>query len=558
MLNRTSLFLTLTLFFSVPIFAQTPTKIGTAAISGRVTLKGEPAAGVSVGLQPQQTGPGGAPYVPDRSKYSRVKTDNEGRFSFSSLNAGQYRIVALAAGFVSADDSQLVNGKMVTLTDGENLENVELRLKRGAVITGRVTDSSGNPIVEKSVRLTKLDARGNFAPFNINGEMTRTDDRGVYRIYSLPAGKYKVSMGVPPQAGAGVPDMSRLYFAQTFHPDTTDEKQAKIIELGEGSEATDVDIKITETKKTFDISGRVIEPATGQPVAGLQIGYGTLGANGGLMNAFGGMGATDAQGEYQIQGVLPGKYVVFGDSRFNSQASDFYTDQTPVEVTNSDLAGIEIKAHRGGSVSGVAIVEGTTDPAVLKLLSSINLNASSRSSDQNMTSRSTRPAANGSFRFSGVKPGKVDIKAFTPGEGLKQIRVEYNGTAVTDGLELQQGENLTNVRVVFGYGTGIVRGQLKIVGGELPANTQLNLITKFLGGSGSEFYTQVDTRNQFILKNLPPGEYELRLTAYTPNRTPEVAKMLEFMNKRTHRVTVGNSEMTTEIVIDLSQKENNE
>ena len=64
--------------------------------------------------------------------------------------------------------------------------------------------------------------------------------------------------------------------------------------------------------------------------------------------------------------------------------------------------------------------------------------------------------------------------------------------------------------------------------------------------------------NQFILKSLPPGEYELRLIAYVPNPTPEVVKMLAFISKRTHRVTVGNSEMTTEFLIDLSQKENNE
>ena len=555
MLIRTSLFLTLMLLLSVPIHAQPPTKIGTGTISGRVTLKGEPAAGVSVGLQPQQSGPGGAPYVPDRSKYSRVKTDNEGRFSFSSLTAGQYRIVALASGFVSADDSQLVNGKMVTLTDGENLENVELRLKRGAVITGRVTDPSSNPVIEKSVRLMKLDARGNFSPFNINGEMTRTDDRGVYRIYSLPAGKYKVSMGVPPEAGAGVPDMSRLYFAQTFHPDTTDEKQAKIIELSEGSEATDIDIKITESKKTYDISGRVIEAATGQPVAGIRLGYGTVMPNGRIMNSFGGMASTDAQGEYQIQGVLPGKYAVFADSRFDSQTTDFYSDQTQVEVTDGDLAGVEIKAHRGGSVSGIAVVEGTNDPAILKQLSSLNLNLIYRSSDAGM-SRSAKPGPGGNFRFSGVKPGKADIKAFTPGDGLKQIRIEYNGAPITDGLELQQGENIANLRIVFGYGTGIVRGQLKIVGGELPANTQFTLITKFLGGSGSEFYTQVDARNQFVLKSLPPGEYELTLRAFTPIRTPELTKVLGFMNKRTHRVMVGNSEMQTEFVIDLSQVEN--
>ncbi len=557
MFHRIWIVSSLILAFAVPAFAQPQTKLGTALISGRVTLNGEPATGVFVGLQPRPTSPGGGPFVPDRSQYLRAQTDAEGRFSFPNLSAGQYQVVALAPGFVSADDSPLYSGKMVNLTDGESLSNLELRLKRGAIITGRITDPSGNPVIEKDVQLVKMDARGNFTRFNFGPpEMARTDDRGVYRIHSLPAGKYKVSIGYSAQEGFRS-GSGRLYYTKTYHPHATAENQAKVIDLREGSEITDVDIKIAEAKKSYDVSGKVIEAETGKLVAGIRIGYSTVQPDGTLSGSISIMSATDAQGEFQLQGILPGKYLVFADSR-DSQTPDFYSDQTPVELGDADATDVEVKVHRGGSISGMAVVEGVTDPAILKLLSGLNLFLTYRSREANLGSRGQRPGADGSFRFSGVRPGKVNLQAFSPGEGLKQLRVEHNGAPVTDGLELQQGESLTNVRIVFGYGTGVIRGQLKLVGGTLPEGAGKSISIRFASGSGSEFYAPVDARNQFVVKNLPPGEYELKLSVYAPNATPELARMLATILKITQRVTVGNGETPAEFVLDLSQKENNE
>ncbi|MBS1790458.1 MAG: carboxypeptidase regulatory-like domain-containing protein [Acidobacteria bacterium] len=556
MFPRTLILLLLILAFVGQAFTQTQTKIGTASIAGRVTLKGEPATGVFVGMQPQPSGLSSGPFAPDRSQYLRVQTDSEGRFKFSSLTAGQYRIVALAPGFASADDSPMGNGKMVNLADGETLESVELRLKRGAVITGRITDSSGNPMVEKEVQLMKMDARGNFSRFYFGSTDTRTDDRGVYRIHSLPGGNYKVSVGYSAEDGFRG-DMSRLYFTKTFYPNTTDEKQAKVVELSEGSEASDIDIKIADAKKSFDIAGKVVEAETGKPVPGVRIGYGMLDPNGRIGGSVGIMASTDAQGEFQIPGVLPGKYLVFADARFDSQAStsDIYSDQTPVEVTDSDVTGVEVKAHRGGSVSGLAVVEGTNDPAILKQLSNINLSLGYSSGEQNLSSRIVRPNPDGSFRFNGVKPGKIMVRAYTPPDGLKLIRLEYSGAPITDGIEVQAGETITNVRVVFGYGTGVIRGQVKIVGGVIPEGLIRFLNVKPLSGAGSPFSVPVDSRNQFLVKNLPSGEYELRLVAYSENQTSDLAKLLSFLNKSTHRVTVGSGETPTEFVVDLSRKE---
>jgi hypothetical protein len=128
---------------------------------------------------------------------------------------------------------------------------------------------------------------------------------------------------------------------------------------------------------------------------------------------------------------------------------------------------------------------------------------------------------------------------------------------VTEGIEIQPGENLTNFRVVFGYGTAVVRGQVKFVGAALPEGYTMYLSSKLAGGAGSGNFTiPVDARGQFVMKNLVAGEYELQLWISFPGPTsPEMAKLLASLRKKTHRVTVSSGETQTEFVVDLSQKE---
>src|SRR5262245_56451835 len=75
-------------------FAQTSTSAtkATAAISGRITVEGQPAQGVEVMLRPSgnqmmEMGIGGPPPT-------TVTTEADGRYKFSSVAAGAYRITA--------------------------------------------------------------------------------------------------------------------------------------------------------------------------------------------------------------------------------------------------------------------------------------------------------------------------------------------------------------------------------------------------------------------------------------------------------------------------------
>src|ERR1700687_4321362 len=110
---------------------------------------------------------------------------------------------------------------------------IDIKLVRGGVITGRVTNTDGKPAVEERVSLQLVDANGTPArsgsPLPYNFQMYQTDDRGIYRIYGLPAGRYKVSVGS--DSGGGVVAASpRRYYPRIFYPDVSDQGKAGGIE----------------------------------------------------------------------------------------------------------------------------------------------------------------------------------------------------------------------------------------------------------------------------------------------------------------------------------------
>lgn len=552
MSTRTSILLFLLTAFA---FAQSQTKEGTAIVSGRVTLKGEPASGVAVALQLQmRTG------LPDMNKLRRTRTDADGRFRFSGVNAGQYLITALAPGLIASSDSPYgAQGNALSISDGETIENLDLQLKRGGVIAGRITDAQGNPVVETTIKLTRQDSSGRFIGY-VTSEIAqyyRTDDLGAYRLFALPAGKYKVSIGEASQAGGLQNSGARNYLPQTFFPGTPNETEAKIIEVSEGSEATNVDIKVSGAKEVFDVLGKVVDAETGQPVAGVKLGFGTP-TRGGRLDAYALNDVfANAQGEFEFRGLMPGHYAAFISSSAD-RPSEFYSEATPFEVGESNLTGLEIKALRGIAISGKAILEGTDDPNNRAKLSQLSVSVYSASREAVPVGRTSKIALDGSFRIGGLKPGKVSLTTFPRLPGLALTRTEHNGVPVKDFFDLQAGENSTNVRLIFSLATGVLRGQVKFIGGVSPENTTYNVtVSKVGGAAASRSGATIDARGQFVITDLVAGEYEvgiMLLLRSTP--TPETTRVMKLLRQFSQRVNVAASgETQTELVIDLSKKE---
>src|SRR2546428_3324815 len=195
-------------------------------ISGRVTAEGANTAIASarVMLLPagRPTGPFGMP--------PQVLTDQNGRFVFEQVAAGNYRVEVQKAGFVALSNPPQPP-PTITVAAGQSLDNVDFRLQRGGAITGRVLDANGEPMPDARIvpmRRAQSSAPGSrFRPAPMQSGQ-QTNDLGEFRVSGLGPGEYLIAAmpsGVSPFGGPAVAPtaagMARTTTATTFYPGTT-------------------------------------------------------------------------------------------------------------------------------------------------------------------------------------------------------------------------------------------------------------------------------------------------------------------------------------------------
>jgi protocatechuate 3,4-dioxygenase beta subunit len=168
------------------------------------------------------------------------------------------------------NDGEGTGGQSLEVAEGAKIENIALEIKRGGVITGRITDSRGDPAPDEEVFIHRFDKEGKLQRiyFSLSGPgETRADDRGVYRIYGLPEGRYLVSGGHEYDSLIG------QFRPRIFYPNVTIESKAKVIEVSEGSEATGIDVTLPnpgqrsiKRERTGEITARLVtEDGVGLP-----------------------------------------------------------------------------------------------------------------------------------------------------------------------------------------------------------------------------------------------------------------------------------------------------
>ncbi|HEY0406672.1 MAG TPA: carboxypeptidase-like regulatory domain-containing protein [Pyrinomonadaceae bacterium] len=516
---------------------------GTGTITGRITIGDKAAQGVTVVLL------SGNPYGPDRKPQARSTTDAEGQFRLSNVPAGRHQVVPIAPAFIAPGTTTDYGnqGKRVNLAEGETIDKVDFTLVRGGVITGRVTDADGRPVIGEQPQLTLADQSAEQRrPFFFNQRNFETDDRGVYRIYGVPPGRYKLSVGVDSKEGTVRIGFGRGgFFARTFHPGVTEEAKATIIEVAEGSEATNVDIALGRRSETYAVSGRVIEAESGKPVSNIAVGYGSLTPEGKQMQGFGFGNRTDADGNFRFDGLAPGRYAAFA-ANFDQQ-TDNYNVPVTFEINEGDATGLVIKLRRGASISGMVVIEGSGDRAALAGISQLRIVAYQESEELSAPSygQGKLVGADGSFQISGLSPGKVRLMlgGWPPPKGYSLLRVERDGVEQRAGImEVAAGSQITGVRIVMEHGTGVVRGQVRVENGELPEGSRLYVSARRPSQSEPSLPgAEVDSRGRFVMEGLPPGEYQLRMAGRLGTggqRLPPVTQTVNVTNGAETEVTL--------------------
>jgi hypothetical protein len=485
------------------------------SIIGSVTMANKGVSGVTVTITMSGDALSGSGLT------MKAITDDEGRFRISNLTPGTYFVWPFLPAFVLAEATGVYpQGKGVSVLEGETAEEINFTLTRGAVITGKVTDSTGRPLIEERVRIlpVQTDLRRLISSVYPNINDIRTDDRGIYRAYGLPAGTYKVAVG-DPRSAAITSTSGRRFYPQTFHPNVTDEAKAQKVELSEGNEVNGVDITVARAMTGFSASGRFVDANNEQPVPNINFGLTVVSDTSTSRGYVSLRGVSTNSGLFQIDNLPPGTYAV---SVLNGSNTGYYGASESFAIGDGDVTDIEVKVHRGSTISGNAIVAGIDDRSILAKLSRARLQAITWSEGNAVGTVSYSDInADGSFQLGPLQPGKVTIvldskdRNVTPDFAL--LAIDQNGVDKSQGIQLKEGENISGLRLVLGYGTGIIRGTVRVEGGTLPPGTYIDAAFIRPGSSLTIGHTRVDARGQFVFERVPPGNYEVGVNAYLPS-----------------------------------------
>ncbi|HKG47216.1 MAG TPA: SpaA isopeptide-forming pilin-related protein [Pyrinomonadaceae bacterium] len=314
-------------------FVQAQQQAG--VVSGRVVLDGKTSSSVEVVLLSDGN--------ERRTEIARTSTDAEGRFRLSVEAAGRYRVMPFAPAYVSSNAQSVA--KVITVAPGEEIKDVDFALVPGGVITGHVLTAEGRPAIAERIAVTPVAQPDQTRPaLNLPGAILETDDRGVYRIFGLPPGRYLVSAGTAGESVAADVNNRRFSYTRTFHPNVAEEVKATVVEVAAGGETANVDITMLPRAESFTASGRIVEARGSQPLAGVTFGYAATREDGRMSGAPVRDLQTNAKGEFVIPKLTPGRYVVFVSS---NRDANVYSEMLPFEVTKGDVTGLELKSRAG-------------------------------------------------------------------------------------------------------------------------------------------------------------------------------------------------------------------
>jgi 5-hydroxyisourate hydrolase-like protein (transthyretin family) len=219
------------------------------SISGTVTdAGGTPLAGIAVDVMAG----------PQYNSYQTYPTGADGRYEATGLASGPYKVRFRSyAGMYRTswwDERDSQNSADEISVSGNPVENINAALEAATMISGTVTDGSGNPLGDIHVGVflqngTEWDYKGS--------EWTGLD--GTYIVGDLQAGTYTVVFS----------DYSNHYL-QEFYDDAADFEGATPLVLADGELAGDIDAVLQDAPLT-GIAGTVTEEGSGTPLDGVNV-----------------------------------------------------------------------------------------------------------------------------------------------------------------------------------------------------------------------------------------------------------------------------------------------
>ena len=491
---------------------------GTGSIRGTVAAgdTGEPLRRARLALS-----------APELQKPRVAMTDGQGRYEFRDLPAARFVLSASKTGYATMQFGQrraFEPGRLVELAEKQLLEGVDLALPRGAVITGRVIDELGEPVVAACVAAMRLRFQAGARQPVAVGRAVETDDLGEYRLFDLAAGSYYVGVS---SALFG----ETLTFGPAFYPGTSSAAEAQTVAVKPGQIRSGIDVFLSPAR-LVQLAGVVID-ARGSPLRDATVRAISVPSTGSYS------GVVRPDGTFTIAGLPQGEYLLSASGQSTETAQSEH-GMLSVSAIGGDVTGLVVTATPGSRVSGRIMFERSARPP----LATANIILVAESVDGRVSAGARVGTLRGdwTFELTGQFGARLIRVAGLPGQWTLQAVLVGNRDITDTPLEITGGADIDGLRVVLTSRLTNVSGTVTDKDDKQVKDYSIVIFaedaTRWTGRSRFVATARPDLSGRFEIAGLPPAAYLIAALNYIEEGTWEDPEFLEWLRARATKLAL--------------------
>lgn len=467
--------------------------------------------------------------------YGWASSDQDGNYTISGLNSGDYIVSASYYGHYFSvtewyDDAQTESDATpVPVILGQGTDGIDFTIDTPTdfgSVAGNITNEDGAPVQNAIVRLESVDSP-NFFYFSY----AFPDENGNYVIEKAPAGEYRVILEY----------WTDWFYDVLWYDQAESPEDATPIEIVADEQVSDINFVIPVFEGV--ITGRVTN-VEGKPIANAHIQLnnpfrGEPGADGPYIWAY---ANTDADGNYRIEGLPDGEYVVsaffcyfwectqrwWPDSAYEERAEpiiivdglsnpasvDF---ELPIELGDASISGVVNRSDTGEPLAGALI-------SIIPDQSAIDPTGTPWASEMH-----TYTDSMGAYSFNFLPAGTFVLYASYWEDGASGFAWYENAQDITDATPIGLGDNEVRENVDFSLDVrsyfGTLAGTVQLEDGSPIERAYIEVNSYYEIGFADDFafypaewYAVSGADGKFEIDRLYEGEYMISVYAQGATR----------------------------------------